>query len=104
MFLGETRRSSPQLSAVSVDRYTDSEKPIRYIEEDGMRVISPLFEEIGHAVIDRYGLRNPHGRGVPHPATYVGDEQGIVRRTFVEADCAARRASEIILTASKALQ
>jgi peroxiredoxin len=49
------------------------------IEEDGSKVTFPLLEDQNHQVIDRYGLLNPQGRGIPHPATYVIDKQGIVR-------------------------
>jgi alkyl hydroperoxide reductase subunit AhpC len=104
MFLDDTLRSSTQILAVSIDSHADSQQLVQLIEEDGSKVTFPLLEDTGHAVIDQYGLRNPNGRGIPHPATYVIDKQGIVRWKFVEVDYATRPANEVILTALKALQ
>ena len=104
MFLDDTLRSSTQILAVSIDSHADSQQLIQLIEEDGSKVTFPLLEDTGHSVIDQYGLRNPHATGIPHPATYVIDKQGIVRWKFVEVDYTTRPANTVILTALKALQ
>jgi alkyl hydroperoxide reductase subunit AhpC len=104
MFLDEALRSSTKLLAVSIDSHADSQQLIQLIEEDGSKVTFPLLEDQNHQVIDRYGLLNPQGRGIPHPATYVIDKQGIVRWKFVEVDYATRPANEVILTELQALQ
>jgi alkyl hydroperoxide reductase subunit AhpC len=98
-----TLRSTTQIVAVSIDSHADSKQLITLIEEDGIPVDFPLLEDQDHKLIDRYGLLNPNGRGIPHPATYVIDMQGIVRWKFVEVDYATRPANEIILTELKAL-
>jgi peroxiredoxin len=46
----------------------------------------PFLEDKNHKVIDRYGIFNPDGQGLPHPATYVIDKQGMVRWKFIEVD------------------
>lgn len=58
-----------------------------------------------HKVIDRYGLLNPAGsrQGIPHPATYVIDEEGVVRWRFVETDYTVRASNEAILAALRGL-
>jgi len=54
-------------------------------------------------VIDRYGIFNPESRGLPHPATYVIDKEGIVRWKFVEVDYRVRPTNEQVLEALKKL-
>lgn len=66
----------------------------------------PLLEDPGHKVIDRYGLLNPQlaDRGLPHPAVFVIDKEGIVRWKFAETDYRIRAAHEQILQALKPLR
>ena len=64
----------------------------------------PLLSDPGHKVIDRYGLLNPSGRGLPHPATYVIDKKGIVRWRFVEVDYKVRPTNEQIIEALKGIR
>jgi peroxiredoxin len=59
----------------------------------------PMLEDKDHKVIDRYGLLNPEVKGMPHPATYVIDKQGVVRWKFVETDYTKRPTNEQILEA-----
>jgi len=55
-------------------------------------------------VIDRYGLLNPNGRGIPHPATYIIDKKGVVRWRYLEVDYKKRPGNEEVLKALLALQ
>jgi len=71
----------------------------RIAKEDGKAPRFPLLSDPDHRVIDRYGLLNPSGQGLPHPATYVIDRKGIVRWKFVEVDYKIRPANEQIRAA-----
>ena len=99
----ESLRATTQILAVSIDSHADSLHLIQLIEEDGSKVDFPLLEDKNHHVIDRYGLLNPQGRGIPHPATYVVDKHGVVRWKFVEVDYAVRPTNEAIVAELKAL-
>jgi peroxiredoxin len=54
-------------------------------------------------VIDRYGLLNPDGNGLPYPATYVIDKKGIVRWNTVDVDYRVRPDAKLVLKELKAL-
>lgn len=71
----------------------------RIAKEDQKLPDFPLLSDLGHKVIDRYGLLNPSGRGLPHPATYVVDKKGVVRWKFVEVDYKVRPTNEMVLEA-----
>ncbi len=57
-----------------------------------------LLSDPAHAVINRYGLLNEKAaeKGLPHPATYVIDRQGVVRWKFVEVDYRVRPSNEMV--------
>ncbi len=58
----------------------------------------PFLSDADHRVIDRYGLLNEKSkRVIPHPATYVIDRQGKVRRKFIEVDYKVRPSNEDVL-------
>lgn len=78
----------------------------RVKKESNVTVTFPLLEDPGHKTIDRYGLLNPQlvDRGLPHPAVFVIDKEGIVRWKFVETDYKIRAANEQILQALKPLR
>lgn len=63
-----------------------------------------LLSDPGHAVIDRYGLFNPETKGLPYPAAYVIDKEGIVRWEIVEVDYRIRPSNQQVLEAVKNLQ
>ena len=54
-----------------------------------------------HKVIDAYGLRNEaaaaRGRFMPHPTTYVLDQNGMVRWKFTEVDYKVRPTNQMVL-------
>lgn len=94
-----------QILTVSVDTHDESQKLIALLQKEGAGAIDfPLLEDPNHQVINRYGLLNPKGPGVPHPATYVIDQQGIVRWKFIEVDYKIRPSNAAILDALKATQ
>lgn len=47
-------------------------------------------------VIGRYGVLNPNGsrQGIPHPATFVIDREGLVRWRDVQTDYTVRPSNE----------
>lgn len=54
-------------------------------------------------MIDRYGLLNPNGPGIPHPAVFLIDKKGVVRWRFVETNYKIRASNEMVLQAIKKL-
>ena len=102
--LSDSQREATEVLAVSIDSHADSQKLIQKLAEDGAtKVTFPLLEDQGHKAIDRYGLLNPQGKGLPHPATYVIDKQGVVRWKFVEVDYKVRPTNAAILAALKSI-
>ncbi|MBI3245709.1 MAG: redoxin domain-containing protein [Deltaproteobacteria bacterium] len=102
--LNEQSHHNTHLVAASIDAHDESRKLVELLEkEGGGKVDFPLLEDRDHKVIDRYGLLNPKGKGWPHPATYVIDQQGVVRWKFVEVDYKIRPTNAAILEALKAL-
>lgn len=98
-------KQDTELLAVSVDDSTGTRKTITRISADGVTPDFAFLSDPDHAVIARYGILNPNGgdRGIPHPATYVIDREGVVRWRDIETDYKIRPANEAILTAVRAL-
>ena len=74
------------------------------LAEDGAGLRLRLLSDPGHIAIDRYGLLNPESRGLPHPATYVIDKEGIVRWRHVDVNYRVRPKAEEVLKALRALK
>ena len=92
--------------AISVDSHEDTRELLKDLAKRGTGITGSdlsLLEDRDHRVIDRYGIRNPQSRGWPHPATYVIDNTGMVRWTFVETDYRVRPTNSMILSALKSL-
>lgn len=71
-------------------------------ENDGLVLDYTLLSDPGAAVIDRYGLFNqddPRGRAIPHPTTYVIDQDGVIRWKMTEVNYRIRPTNEDILAA-----
>ena len=93
-----------EILAVSVDSQENSRKFISKLQEQFPgKYDFPFLEDRNHKVIDRYGIFNPDGKGWPHPATYVIDQQRNVRWKFVEMDYTKRPTNEQILSELKKL-
>lgn len=103
--LSEDEKSRTEILAVSVDAKGDLQRMVdRLSKEDGKVPDFPLLSDPGHRVIDRYGLFNPNDRrNIPHPGTYVIDQEGVVRWKFIEVDYKTRPSNEVILEALRAL-
>jgi peroxiredoxin len=89
--------------AVTVDSKENIGKISGKIAEDGTHPGMLLLSDPEHTVIDRYGILNPDSNGLPHPATYVIDKEGIVRWKFLEVDYRIRPTNEQVLEALKEL-
>ncbi len=99
-------QNETEILAISVDDREKQQMMIDRVAEDGIAMDFPLLSDPDHAVIDRYGLFNhedPRGREIAHPATYVIDQEGIVRWKFVEVNYRVRPTNEDILNALSAL-
>jgi peroxiredoxin len=99
--LNEKESRATEILAVAIDSKQDLQKMADRISKEDQK--SPdflLLSDPGHKVIDRYGILNTgSARGLPHPATYIVDRKGIVRRKFVEIDYKTRPTNEQILEA-----
>jgi peroxiredoxin len=66
------------------------DKARRFVEAHGLRRNVRFLLDPDSRAIDRLGLRRPEPEpievGVPHPATYVLDREGIVRFADVRED------------------
>jgi peroxiredoxin len=98
-------KKDTELLAVSVDDTANTRRTIARVSADGVEPDFGFLSDPDHAVIARYGILNPSGgsRGIPHPATYVIDRDGIVRWRDIETDYKIRPANDAILTAVRAL-
>jgi alkyl hydroperoxide reductase subunit AhpC len=98
--LTKEEKEKVQILTVSIDSHEDSKKFVQKLQEKFTGDLDfPMLEDKDHRVIDRYGILNPDGKGWPHPATYVIDQQGVVRWKFVEVDYRKRPTNEQILQA-----
>lgn len=90
--------------AVAIDSKADLKKAFDAVSKgDGNPPDILFLSDEGGKVINRYGLLNPGSRGLPHPATYVIDKDGIVRWLSVDVDYRRRPTNQQILDALKAL-
>ncbi len=98
-------KKDTELLVVSVDDSTGTQKTVARISADGVAPDFGFLSDPDHAVIARYGILNPNGgsRGIPHPATYVIDREGVVRWRDIETDYKIRPANEAVVTAVRAL-
>ena len=74
---------------VMADRQIN-DKTLRFIDGNELRDRVVFLRDADSAVIDRLGIRKldvePIEAGVPHPATYVLDRDGIIRLMDVRED------------------
>lgn len=99
----EASLSDTVILAITVDTKADLGKISGKISKDGVHPELLLLSDPGHGVINSYGILNPESRGLPHPATYIIDKEGIVRWKFVEVDYRIRPTNEQVLEALKGL-
>ncbi len=91
MELREAIQAVPNLSIlwVMADNQINA-RTRRFIDEAGLRDHITFLADPGSVTIDRLGLRRPKTEemelGVPHPATYLLDENGVIRFIDVRED------------------
>jgi peroxiredoxin len=99
----ETSIPDTVVLAITVDSKEDLKKVSGRVSDEDSESHIELLSDPDHKVIDRYGLLNPNGRGLPHPATYIIDKKGIVRWKFVEVDYSIRPDNEQVLEALRSI-
>ena len=91
-----------RLLAISVDPPDVSKEFATKLAADGRGEINfPLLSDPEHRTIDAYGLHDPaydgeKFAGIPHPAVYVIDKNGIVAWAKVESNYRERPTNEEI--------
>lgn len=97
-----------RLYAVSPDSPDASRAFIEKIEADSSGAVGfTLLSDPDSAAIDQYALRDPayagtENDGIPHPAVFVIDRDGIIQWSRVESDYKQRPSVEEIQTALEA--
>lgn len=93
-----------EILAVSIDGQEGMNKVSAKLKENGARLNLRFLSDPDHSVIDSYGLLNPESRGLPHPATYVIDKEGVVRWRFVDVNYRVRPKAADVLKALRSLK
>lgn len=102
--LGSDRRNDTEIVALSIDNRAELDMMAAVIAKaDGRAPSYTMLSDLGHRVIDRYGLLNPASKGLPHPTTYVIDKQGVVRWKFTEVNYKIRPTNEMVVAALTAV-
>lgn len=103
--LTDELKQDTEMLVVSIDDEKGTQTAMTRITADGMKADFSFLSDPEHAVIARYGVMNPAGsrRGIPHPATYVIDKQGVVRWRDIQTDYKIRPTNAAVLTAVKSL-
>ena len=99
-----------KIFAISVDPVDVSKDFAKKLAADGRGEINfPILSDPNHSTIDAYGLHDPaydnqKTAGIPHPAVFVIDKQGIVRWAKVESNYRERPTNDQIRAALDALK
>ena len=99
-----------KLFAISVDAADASKELADKLAADKRGAINfPLLSDPDHKTIDAYGLRDPayEGQkiaGIPHPAVYIIDKNGVVAWAKVESNYRERPTNDEIRAALNALK
>jgi peroxiredoxin Q/BCP len=75
---------------------------------DRMKVTFPLLSDPGSETIDAYHIRNEAAKGkaegVPHPGTFILDQQGVIRAKLFLEGYRDRPSAEEIVKAAKTVR
>ena len=102
--LDESGKRNAELLAVAIDNRLLLQRMVDRISPDGVKPGFTFLSDSGHRVIDRYGLLNPSGQGLPYPTTYVIDRHGVVRWKRTDIDYKVRPTNQMILEALTRLE
>lgn len=96
--LAKIEATGTQLAAIC---YDSPEVLTRAAEKLGLTF--PLLSDAGSKTIDAYGIRNKEatgrGVGIPHPAIFVIDQQGVIRAKLMEDGYRTRPQIDTIIAA-----
>jgi len=91
--------------AISQDSPEQSREFAAKVAKDGRGPLGfPLLSDARGAVIDRYGLRNPEQKRVPHPTVIVLDQRGRIHWLKIENDYRERPSNEEVAAALDAFE
>lgn len=99
-----------RLLGVSIDPPETTKAFAEKIGNDGKGPVSfPILSDPGHKVIDMFGIRNVEHdgerfEGIPYPAVYVVDGNGVITWAVVEFDYKKRPTNDEIRAALHALR
>ena len=72
------------------------------------QITFPLLSDEGSKTIDAYGIRNPEApgqfAGIPHPATFIVDDKGVIRAKLFHEGYKERHTSEELIKAVKQIR
>ncbi len=77
--------------------YDTSEKLKKFA--DAKEIAFPLLSDEGSKTIHAYGIHNKDG--LPHPSTYLIDQQGIVRAKLAEKGYVKRHETKELIEAAQ---
>jgi peroxiredoxin len=104
------KNENVRLFAISVDPPDVSKEFATKLAADGNGEINfPILSDPDHRTIDAYGLHDPaydsdKFAGIPHPAVYVIDKNGIIAWAKVESNYRERPTNDEIRAALNALK
>jgi peroxiredoxin len=90
--LNEDEKQSVQVLAISTDTHAESQVMLAEIDSMPGKLEFPLLEDKGYSVIGSYGIFNPaeFKSGIPHPAVYIINKEGMVVERFLDAERGTR--------------
>ncbi len=90
--LSQEEKQTVQVLAVSCDNHAESELMIKEMEQYPGPMDYPLLQDKDHRTISRYGIFNPaeFKPGIPYPAVYIIDKEGIVVERLLDAETLSR--------------
>lgn len=101
--LTDAEKKDIQILAISADTRDETQNTLIEMSKYPGRADYPLLEDRNHRVIDRYGIHNPaeFKPGIPFPAVYIIDKNGIVTDRYLDAAEYSRASNEWIREALK---
>ena len=75
---------------------------------DRMKITFPMLSDPGSQTIEAYHIRNQAARGraegVPHPGTFILDQEGVIRAKLFLEGYRDRHTTEALIKAAKAIE
>ena len=98
--LKDLKKAKIQVVAISYDAV---EKLASFAKQK--KISFPLLSDADSKVIDAYGIRNEEARGtrmdgVPHPGTFIIDQDGVIRAKLFYRHYVKRHSSQDLINAA----